>query len=162
MTTRIYAGAAHGNPEDPNVRPGGLFRRTVGDGPWQRLAGGLPEDAEVRAIAMHPRDPGVVYAGTQHGPYRSADGGDHWTALPLPDPGRAVWSFLFDPRDPDLLYAGTAPAGVYRSRNGGESWTRLSAFRSPMRVAMSFPTRVTRLDADPARPQEIYAALEVD
>jgi photosystem II stability/assembly factor-like uncharacterized protein len=161
MTTRLYAGAAQWTTEDRTTRPGGLFRR-IGDGPWQRLAGGLPAGGEVRAIAVHPRDPQVVYAGTQHGPYRSRDGGDTWTALPLPDPDRVVWSFLFDPRDPAVMYAGTAPAAVYRSADGGDTWRRLGAFRAPMRVTMSFPTRVTRLAADPARPDEIYAALEVD
>ena len=43
---------------------GGLFRRAVGDDPWQALTNGLPEEAEVRAIAIHPHNPQVVYTGT--------------------------------------------------------------------------------------------------
>jgi photosystem II stability/assembly factor-like uncharacterized protein len=162
MNARIYAGAAPFSAGDQRSGPGGLFRRVVGDDRWQRLGGGLPDDAEVRAIAVHPRDPQVIYAGTQHGPYRSVDGGERWAALDFPDRGVVVWSLLFHPREADLLYAGTAPAGLFRSDDGGDTWRRARAFRAPMRVAMTFPTRVTRLAADPSHPRELYAGLEVD
>ena len=162
MTTQVYAGAAQFSAGATTTQAGGLFRRVIGDARWQRLGGGLPGEIEVRAIAVHPRDSRVIYAGTQLGPYRSQDGGDHWTALGFPDPGMTVWSFLFDPRDPNLLYAGTAPAAVYKSENGGDTWRRLSALRVPGHVKMSFDTRVTRLAADPGHPHELYAGLEVD
>jgi photosystem II stability/assembly factor-like uncharacterized protein len=162
MAARIYAGAARWLGRDETSRPGGLFRQAIGDDRWQRLGGGLPDDVEVRAIAVHPRDGQVIYAGTQYGPYRSTDGGERWTALGFPDAGMTVWSFLFHPRDANVLYAGTAPAALYRSADGGDTWRRLPAFRAPMRVKMTFPTRVTRLAADPSHPNELYAGLEVD
>ncbi len=162
MTTRIYAGAAHWTTEGRTRHTGGIYRQTAGDDRWERLRGGLPEDAEVRAIAIHPRDPRVIYAGTQHGPYKSPDGGDTWKSLGFPDTDMAVWSLAFDPRNPDVLYAGTAPAAVYRSADGGGTWRRLDALKAPGRVKMSFPCRVTRLAIDPTYPDEIYAALEVD
>ena len=160
MTTRIYAGAGHWSTGSSKGQ-GGLFRLEVGGERWERLAGGLPDDAEVRAIAIHPRDPQMIYAGTQHGPYRSSDGGDHWKSLGFPDGGMTVWSFLFHPRDPRVIYAGTAPAAVYRSDDGGDSW-RAARVKTAERVKMSFPTRVTRLAADPSNPAELYAGLEVD
>ena len=162
MTTRVYAGAGQFSAGASPAQSGGIFRREIGDERWVRLGGGLPDDVEVRAIAVHPRDGGVIYAGTQRGPYRSRDGGDHWTALAFPDAGMTVWSLLFHPKDPNILYAGTAPAAVYKSENGGDSWRRLAALRAPGHVKMSFDTRVTRLSADPAHPNELYAGLEVD
>jgi photosystem II stability/assembly factor-like uncharacterized protein len=162
MATRIYAGAAHGAAESPDCAGGGMYRKHVGGASWERLGGGLPEDTGVRAIAVHPRDGRVVYAGTSRGPYRSTDGGDTWRALAFPGPEREIWSFLFHPRTPEVMYAGTAPVGVYRSRDGGDTWTRLARLRPPGRVAMSFPCRVTRLAADPSAPDELYAGLEVD
>ena len=110
---------------------------------------------------MHPQYPQVVYAGTQDGPYRSMDGGDHWQKLDFPDPGMVVWSFLFHPQNPQILYLGTALAAIYRSDNGGARWQRLSIIESSGAVNMGFPLRVIRLAADPSNPEEIYAGLEV-
>jgi len=110
MTTLIYAGAAHWTAAADSRHTGGIFRRAIGDDRWERLGGGLPDDVEVRAIAVHAREPRVIYAGTQYGPYRSADGGDTWKAIGFPDTGMVVWSFLFHPSNPEMLYAGTAPA----------------------------------------------------
>jgi BNR/Asp-box repeat len=162
MATRIYAGAAHGTAEVPDRAEGGMYRMTIGDASWERLDAGLPEGIGVRAIAVHPRDARVIYAGTSIGPYRSTDGGDTWRPLAFSGPEREVWSLLFHPRTPEVMYAGTAPVAVYRSRDGGDSWTRLERLRAPGRVAMSFPCRVTRLAADPGAPDELYAGLEVD
>ena len=162
MSTRIFAGAGHWTGGPDAGKGGGMWSRTVGNGGWQRVGGGLPADAEVRAIAMRPGEPRVIYAGTQHGPYRSTDGGERWTALPLPDPGMVVWSFLFEPGNPRVMYVGTAPTAMYKSADGGDTWRRLSALRAPGQVKMSFATRVIGMTADPSRPQEIYAGLEVD
>ena len=157
----IYAGSAHWGSDPAGRSPGGLFRRAVGDDHWEPLARGLPERAEIRALAVHPADPLVVYAGTQDGPYRSLDGGGRWERLDFPDPGTVVWSILVHPHNPRTLYLGTAPAAVYRSDDGGDAWHRLPDAKPLERVQMTFPTRVTRLAADPSNPDELYAALEV-
>jgi photosystem II stability/assembly factor-like uncharacterized protein len=157
----IYAGAAQWATEGATKQPGGLFRRAVGDDHWQALSNGSPAGAEVRAIAVHPQDPRVVYAGTQHGPYRSTDGGDHWEKLGFPDPGMIVWSILFHPQNPQTMYLGTAPAAVYRSDNGGDTWHRLPNAKQTERVDMGFATRLIRMTADPSHPDEIYAGVEV-
>ncbi|MCI0549077.1 MAG: hypothetical protein L0027_17575 [Candidatus Rokubacteria bacterium] len=162
MTTRIYVGAAAAAAEGQGQNGGGLYRRLAPEARWERLAGGLPATAGVRALAIHPRDSRVVYAGTDQGGYRSTDGGDSWRPLPLPDPGLEVWSFLFHPRTPEVMYAGTSPAAVYRSADGGASWTRCRGFHAPGRVTMSFPCRVLRMAADPSAPDELYAGIEVD
>jgi len=138
----------------------GIFRR-VGEGPWEALDKGLPTDVQVMAITVHPQDHGVVYIGTQDGPYRSTDGGDHWQRLPLPDAGLQVWSILVHPGDPRRLYAGTSPVGVLRSDDGGDSWRRLPNAVQPERVKMPFACRVMRMAVDPARPETLWAALEV-
>ena len=160
-TSYIYAGSAHVPAQTGGKNLGGLFRRAVGDDHWQALTNGLPEEAEVRAIAVHPQNPQVIYAGTQYGPYRSTDGGDHWEKLGFPDLGMVTWSILFDPKDPQTMYLGTAPAAVYRSDNGGDTWRRLPNAKQPERVQMGFDTRLIRMAADPSNPDEIYAGVEV-
>jgi photosystem II stability/assembly factor-like uncharacterized protein len=156
----VYAGVGHWTSTH-DTHPGGLLRKAVDDDRWQALSNGLPAAVEVRALAIHPQYPQVIYAGTQDGPYRSMDGGEHWQKLNFPDPGMVVWSFLFHPQNPQILYLGTAPAAIYRSDNGGERWQRLSIIESSGAVNMGFPLRVIRLAADPSRPEEIYAGLEV-
>ncbi len=161
MARHVYAGASQ-LKANGQVRPrSGFCRRTAAGGDWQIHAGGLPEHAEIRAIIVHPDQPDILFAGTQHGPYRSSDGGDHWDRLDFPGDGMVVWSLLFHPTDPNTLYAGTAPAAIYRSQNAGESWQQLPIVDSAGLVEMGFPCRVIRLAADPRRPDIVYAGLEV-
>ena len=161
MTTRIYAGAARGFGGSATAH-GGLFRRALGDTGWQKLGGGLPAESEIHAIAVHPGDAQVVYAGTQVRPL-SQHGRRETTGRRSRSrtAAKEVWSFLFDPHDARVMYAGTSPAAVYKSDNGGDTWRKLG-LRSPGHVKMSFDCRVTRLAADPSQPRELYAGLEVD
>jgi len=75
----VYLGLA-GETGRGRVVQSGLFRMADGSEEWQRLERGLPEAPAVRALAAHPRQPEIVYAGTQSGPYRSADRGAHCNA----------------------------------------------------------------------------------
>jgi photosystem II stability/assembly factor-like uncharacterized protein len=155
--THVYVGAARWT----GGSLGGVFRRRVGDDAWVRLTKGLPDPADVQAITVHPATPDVVYVATHRGPYRSVDRGERWERLDFPDDGTQVWSLLVHPGDPRVLYAGTSPVGVFRSDDGGDTWRRLPRATQPDRVKMSFPCRVMRLAADAARPDEVYAAIEV-
>jgi photosystem II stability/assembly factor-like uncharacterized protein len=157
----VFAGAGHYNPTGGERYRGGLFRRAPGDGDWESLTAGLPQAVEVRALVVHPRDPDVIFAGTQDGPYRSLDAGSRWQRLDFPERGVTIWSLAFDPADPDVMYAGSAPVGVFRSDDGGEHWRRLANARSPGHCEMGFPARTIRIAVDPARPNDVYAALEV-
>ena len=68
---RVYVGAeSHG-----------LCRLSPGSDRWDSLTVGLPNRVEVQGIALHPDNPAIVYAGTNDGPYRSHDRGDHWERL---------------------------------------------------------------------------------
>jgi len=159
--TRIFAGAGYWVSKTGERCTGGLFRRIAGDGGWQPLVRGLPESVEARAFAVHPREPDVIYAGTQDGPYRTTDGGERWERLGFPDRNTVVWSLAIHPTRPNVMYAGVAPVGIYRSEDGGDTWKKLPGARSPGHCEMGFQTRVTRLAADPGRPDDVYAALEV-
>ncbi len=161
MTQYVYAGAAPWSGASDTTQPGGLFRLAVGESEWRSLSQGLPDRTEVRAIAIHPDNPQIIYVGTQHGPYRSQDGGDHWERLDFPDKDLVVWSILFHPKNPQILYLGTAPTAIYRSDNGGDSWKRLPIIEPAGMVRMGFPCRIIRLVADPSKPDEIYAGIEV-
>ncbi len=136
----------------------GLFRLEGAAGEWRRVSRGLPDEPEIRALALVG---GKAYAGTQAGPYVSEDGGESWRSLNLPSGERTTWSVLARPGDPDTLYAGTTGTAIYRSTNGGARWERLRPAVPEGHCDMGFPTRVIRMAADPSAPDEIYAGLEV-
>ena len=118
--THVYVGLAG---EGENIAEGGMLRCAEGDDEWVSITNGLPDDPQVRALLVHPDDPAVIYAGTQHGVYRSGDRGDHWEALQSPGDGMDVWSLAFHPNDPNVIYAGYEPCSISRTENGGESWS---------------------------------------
>jgi photosystem II stability/assembly factor-like uncharacterized protein len=161
--TRIFAGAGHFATKSGERYRGGLFRRTTDEDAWRAVTAGLPENVEARAFLVDPRNSDVIYAGTQDGPYRSTDGGERWERLGFPERNAVVWSMAFDPHDPNVMYAGTAPVALYRSEDGGDNWKKLTNAQSPEHCFMgsAFPTRTTRIAVDPARPDDIYACLEV-
>jgi hypothetical protein len=92
-----------------------------GDGAWEALVNGLPVNAEVHAVLARPDDLNVIFAGTQDGPYRSTDGGDHWHKLNFPEPNVMIWSLTIHPTRPNVMYAGSAPIALYRSLDGGDT-----------------------------------------
>src|SRR5690606_109244 len=118
----IFAGAAHQTGPGGERYRGGLFRLSPGECVWPAGNAGLPESVEARAFAVHPREPNVIYAGTQDGPYRSLDAGNRWERVGFPERNVVIWSLAFHPSDPKVLFAGSAPVGVYRSDDGGEHW----------------------------------------
>jgi len=160
----VYVGLAGETAPGRPVKSG-LYRMAVGHDRWELVTDSLPKEPAIRAIAPHPQRPGTVYVGTQHGPYRSTDHGEHWERLDVPDHGMPVWSLLLDPRDPDVILAGYENCEIFRSEDGGERWQQLP-------VTVRFPEvtvaqganpakRVLELAADPANPDHLYGAIEV-
>lgn len=159
--TFVYVGLAG---EGEHLDRGGLYRRAEGQPDWEPITNGLPESPQVRALIVHPDNPAIVYAGTQLGPYRSDDRGEHWEALESA-PSMDVWSLAFKPGDPNVVYAGYEPCAIYRSDNGGKSWDRMNTerVRYPHVTTYMEPLakRVIGICADPSNTQDMYAAVEV-
>jgi photosystem II stability/assembly factor-like uncharacterized protein len=141
--THVYVGLA-GETAPGRVVKSGLYRMSNDDSEWERLTHGLPEAPAIRAIAVHPSQPEVIYVGTQHGPYRSTDHGNHWEKLNVQDHGLPVWSLMFHPRDPNVVLAGYECCEIYRSDNGGETWNQLP-------VTVRFPEVTVAPGANPAK-----------
>ena len=160
MTARsnIYAGVAGyvGRPDEKGSV--GIFRRGVEDHNWQHVL----TDLETHTVLVHPSDPALVFAGTIDGAWRSTDHGATFRPTRFPDKGMQIWSFLVDARDARRIYAGASPLSVYRSEDGGESWHRLPDPGIKDRATAPFRVRVMRMVQHPERPDEIYAALEVN
>jgi photosystem II stability/assembly factor-like uncharacterized protein len=114
---------------------GGLYRSTDAGASWTKLDVPAGKE-EFWSVSVHPRDPGVVFAGVAPvGVYRSDDGGDHWRrvgpAEPMPEicdytNARGLTSRLmrlgFDPTDPQLMFGACETNGLLVSGDGGETW----------------------------------------
>jgi photosystem II stability/assembly factor-like uncharacterized protein len=139
----------------------GLFRSADSGEAFARACNGTFVECHVRALAVHPYEPRLLYMGTELGLFRSVDGADNWTRVESPLNGRQIWSILLHPRDPDLILVGTCPSHLFRSEDGGNSWTELVV---PMlqECPRIIQTRVTTLMADPVDTATLWAGVEID
>ena len=165
MAYSVFVGAGQWVGVVDDARAQGLFGFDPGTGEWQPISEGLPDDLEVRYIAVRPDRPQTVYAGTQTGPYCSDDGGESWRALPLPagtsDEDSLVWSICLDPNDPETIYVGTQNTSVFRSNNGGADWQRLAIEAPEGALQANFPMRVIRIAVANDNSDHIIVAFEI-
>lgn len=158
----VFVGAGQGEGKNAGRYSGGLFRLRPGATEWEAVTSGLPENVEVRTIAQHPSDLKTLFVGTQNGPYRSTDGGEHWEKPNFPDKGAVIWTVGVHPTRPDIVYAGAAPVALYRSTDGGETWHRIQQAKSPAHCEREgFDTRTIRVTFNPTQPDEVYVGIEV-
>lgn len=102
---------------------------------WKHIS--PPDDPEIRpvvSLAFHPTNPEILYAGTTHLPWRTADGGNRWSSIHegMMDDSD-VFSIQVDSRQPERVFA-SACSGVYRSADSAARWAHLDtppgAFRT--------------------------------
>ena len=156
--------------EDMNILVGtigqGVVKSADGGDSWRRVGidQGLHSDAMVRALASHPNQPQVIYAGTDKGLYRSDDVGEHWGLIDSALSDYTVWALAIDQEDPDRMYAGTGtptPAAIFRSTDGGKSWAKTSMQAAEECPNVGIP-RITGIAIDPANRQSVWVGIEVD
>ena len=130
----------------------GMYKSTDGGASWSPSRGGLSANLGIHALAIDPRAPGTVFAGTGVGVFKTTDGGAHWTLKNggLPD-APVVSDLAVDPKRPAVVYAAVGPSGLYKSTNGGETWT-LSNRGLPAQQA------IDTLEIDPRRSATVYAS----
>jgi photosystem II stability/assembly factor-like uncharacterized protein len=156
--TNIYAGVAgyFGKPDHPGKF--GVFQRAAKGGDWKHVLG----SAEAYTVFVHPANPEIVFAGTNDGVWRSTDRGATFKQASFPDAKKQVWCFMVDSRDPKKMLAGGSPIDVYRSDDTGLSWRKLPTPKMPEHCKGPFASRVMRFAQHPTRPNEIFAALEIN
>ena len=149
----------------------GLYKTTDGGQTWTASLT-INKDTGVTDIAMDPKNPDVVYAGTYQrrrhvgqmigggpdgGIFKTKDGGKHWTklakGLPTHDVGRI--SLALDPRKSGTVYANISSVpvdtGFYWSEDNGSSWSKLSSSTNDS------PAYYSEIFVDPYRPDTIWA-----
>ena len=78
------------------------------------------EIKNIESIAVDPKDPNVIYAGTWHLAWKTADGGANWQHINkgmIDDSD--VFSIIVDSSNPSMVFA-SACSGIYKSEIAGE------------------------------------------
>jgi photosystem II stability/assembly factor-like uncharacterized protein len=110
-------------------------------------------DGELRnfdSLALDPGDADIIYAGTFHLPWKTIDGGRHWSAIHegmIDDSD--VLSLALDETNSRRVFA-SACSGVYRSDSSGARWEKIEGIPYSSR-------RTLAIRQDPADPAVWYA-----
>jgi photosystem II stability/assembly factor-like uncharacterized protein len=143
----VWAGTGEPNNRQSSSWGDGVFKSTDGGRTWNNM--GLRETHHIGRIAVHPRDPDVVYVAAlgrlwgpnnERGLFKTTDGGRTWRNVLFLDRDTGVVDVALDVESPETLYAaayqrrraawgfnGGGPAsGLYKTTDGGESWIKLS------------------------------------
>lgn len=88
-----------------------LWRSRDGGATWRSLADGIPL-GPINVVREDPRDPAILYVGTDSSVYVSTDGGGRWDVLGAALPTSYVHDLAVHPRD-DVLVAATHGRGVW-------------------------------------------------
>ena len=163
-----------GHPTEPMVfwfghSSGGLWRTDDAGATWMPVGEGQFNYASVGAIAVHEKNPDIMYVGLGEpnmrqsvswgdGVYKSVDGGATWQHMGLKTL-KQIARIRIHPADPDVVYVATpghafGPSedrGVFRSRDGGKSWKKV--------LYKNAGTGAIDLVMSPDDPDILFAAL---
>lgn len=107
--SRVYA-ALNGYRWD-DFTPYLYFSEDYGN-TWKRLGNDLPHEA-INVVKEDPKDPEILYVGTDHGLYISFDKGETFTTYSAELPAVAVHDVVIHPRDSDIII-GTHGRSIYK------------------------------------------------
>jgi photosystem II stability/assembly factor-like uncharacterized protein len=151
-----------------------LYVGTAGGGIWKTTNAGASFKPvfdkycqSIGALAIDPKNPKVVYAGTGEsnmrnsvsigdGLYRTTDAGENWVRIGL-DSTEHIAKIAIDPSNPAVIYV-AAPGplwsdsrhrGLYKSTDAGKTWEKV--------LYISEKAGCADVSIDPSDPQVVYA-----
>jgi hypothetical protein len=98
----------------------GLFTTYDAGVSWKKME----PPGYISALAIHPDDPKIVFAGTGKGVFMSNDGVNTWSQLEQPK-NALVYALGFD--ENGVLYASVDRLGLVQSSDLGKSWQMIDA-----------------------------------
>jgi photosystem II stability/assembly factor-like uncharacterized protein len=153
----------------------GIYKSTDAGKTWTQM--GLKDTIHIGRIAIHPKDPDVVYAAAlgyhftdneERGIYKTSDGGQSWEKVLFVSPKVGFVDVAVHPEKPDIVFAVSydkkrvpwnfvewgPETAIYKSTDAGKTWKKLSA---------GLPTgNIGRIGVDfyAKNPDIIYATVE--
>ncbi len=108
----IWVGTGEANPRNSVSRGDGVYKSLDGGKTWTNM--GLAESFQIGRIAIHPKNPDIVYVaalGRLYGPnsergiFKTEDGGKTWAKVLYIDDKHGAIDLKMDPMDPNTLLA---------------------------------------------------------
>ncbi len=104
---------------------GGVYRSADDGQSWNEVHEGLHDYSNLRCLVTSPD--GNLYAGTEHGLFRTENSGDQWDLIGLP----GSWINSLNYPAADYLFAGTFwefdVGQLFRSPDDGDTWVKADA-----------------------------------
>ncbi len=142
------------DPRDPNhvimSACSGIYETKNAGESWRKVQGIPSQSRRTRAILQHPSIPGLVFAGTTEGFWRSERGGDADSWMVTTSRQLEINSITVHPSRPETIYIGTNNYGVMVSYDSGKSFLPTNAGYSGR-----FANTIV---ADRETPNRVYAA----
>lgn len=127
----------------------GIYETKNAGSSWKKVQGIPSQSRRTRAILQHPTIPGLVFAGTTEGFWRSAKGGDNNSWMVTTSRQLEINSIAVHPQTPNDVYIATNNYGVMVSRDGGKNFLPTNSGFSGRFVNTIVPDR--------EQPNRIYA-----
>jgi photosystem II stability/assembly factor-like uncharacterized protein len=100
----------------------GLWKSTDRGENFTALSIPLGGTDDIYRFVINPDDPSELWAATEKGLLKSADGGQSWASADRGTGNYLVKSIALVPGKAGTVYAASGGEGVYRSDDGGASW----------------------------------------
>jgi len=146
---------------------GGVWKSEDGGTTFKPLFDKQPVQS-IGAVALDPNDKDVIWVGSGeswvrnsvsvgNGVYKSSDGGETWTHVPMPATER-ISRILVHPKNgnivyvcaPGALWSDSADRGLYKTSDGGKTWSLILK-------GANLSTGCSSVAMDPANPEHLLA-----
>jgi len=117
----VWVGTGEANPRNSVSYGDGVYKSTDGGKTWKNM--GLRRSFQIGKIAIHPKNPNIVYVGAmgrcygpneERGLFKSTNGGETWQKVLYTDANTGVVDIRLDPSDPETLLV-----AMYERRRDG-------------------------------------------
>jgi photosystem II stability/assembly factor-like uncharacterized protein len=106
----VWVGTGEANPRNSVSYGDGVYKSTDGGKTWKNM--GLKKSFQIGRIAIHPKNPNIVYVGAlgrlygpheERGLFKTTDGGVSWQKVLYTDDKTGVIDIRMHPSDPETL-----------------------------------------------------------
>ncbi|MBL8752359.1 MAG: PDZ domain-containing protein, partial [Planctomycetes bacterium] len=177
----VWVGTGEENARNSVQWGDGVYKSTDGGASWSHM--GLRATFQIGHIAIHPKNPDVVYVAAlgslwgdndERGVYRTRNGGATWERVLFLDAKTGCIDVRLHPDDPNTVFAcmyerrrdgfdGNDPSvrfgpksGLYKSTDGGDNWRELTT------GLPTCPWGRSGIDILASRPDTMFAIVETE